>query len=62
MTDITYLTFNNTRMYLSVIMDFYNNEVVAYQLSENNNLKLVTNTVNKAVRKRKVHGAVLHSD
>lgn len=49
-------------MYLSVIMDFYNNEVVAYQLSENNNLKLVTNTVNKAVRKRKVHGAVLHSD
>ncbi|WP_176542132.1 DDE-type integrase/transposase/recombinase [Bacillus wiedmannii] len=61
-TDITYLTFNNKRIYLSVILDLYNNEVVAYQMSEYNNLKLVTDTVNNALRKRKVHETVLHSD
>ncbi|MDM5185969.1 IS3 family transposase [Bacillus sp. DX4.1] len=61
-TDITYLTFNGKRMYLSVIMDLYNNEIVAYQVSESNNLKLVIDTVNKALRKRNVHGTVLHSD
>ncbi|MEH7270959.1 hypothetical protein COC60_06375 [Bacillus thuringiensis] len=31
-------------------------------MSEYNNLKLVTDTVNKAFRKRKVHETVLHSD
>ncbi|WP_232299585.1 IS3 family transposase [Bacillus cereus] len=62
-TDITYLTFNNTkRIYLSVILDLYNNEVVTYQMSEYNNLKLVTDTVNKPLRKRKAHETVLHSD
>lgn len=49
-------------MYLSVIMDLYNNEVVAYQVSENDNFKLVTDTVNKALGKRKSHGTVLHSN
>lgn len=29
-TDITYLTFNNKRIYLSVIPNLYNNEGVAY--------------------------------
>lgn len=49
-------------MYLSVIMDLYNNEVVAYQVSANVNFKLVTDTVNKDLGKRKSHGAVLHSN
>ncbi|WP_369293661.1 DDE-type integrase/transposase/recombinase [Bacillus thuringiensis] len=61
-THITYLTFNNKHLYLSVILDLYNNEVAAYQMSEYSNLKLVTDTVNKALRKRKVHKTVLHSD
>jgi putative transposase len=29
-TDITYLIFNGQRLYLSVILDLYNNEVVSY--------------------------------
>lgn len=61
-TDITYLTFNNKRIYLSVIRDLYNNEVMAYQISKYNNLKLVTDIVNNALRERKVHETVLHSD
>lgn len=47
-TDIIYLTFNNKRIYLSMIFDFYNNEGVVYQMSKYNNLKLVTDTFNKA--------------
>lgn len=61
-TDITYLTFNGKRLYLSVLMDLYNNEVVAYEVSERNNLKLVLDTLNKATKKRNVHGTLLHSD
>ncbi|WP_432442738.1 hypothetical protein [Bacillus thuringiensis] len=45
-----------------MILDFYNKEVVSYQMSEYNNFKLVTDTVNKALRKRKVHEAVLYID
>ena len=46
-----------------VIMDLFNNEIVAYQISERNNLKLVLDTVNKAVKKRKIHcPLLLHSD
>ncbi|WP_408011641.1 IS3 family transposase [Pseudalkalibacillus sp. A8] len=61
-TDITYLTFNGKRLYLSAIMDLYNNEVVAYKISERNNLRLVLDTIKKAIRKRNVQGTILHSD
>jgi putative transposase len=61
-TDITYLLFNNQRLYLSVIYDLFNREVVAYQISERNDIKLVLNTVKKAIKKRDVHGTLLHSD
>lgn len=61
-TDITYLTFNRKRLFLSVIMDLYNNEVVAFQVSERNNLKLVIDTLNKATNKRNTQGTLIHSD
>lgn len=43
-------------------MDLYNNEVVAYEVSERNNLKLVLDTVNKDTKKRNAHRTLLHSD
>jgi transposase InsO family protein len=61
-TDITYLMFNNRRLYLSVIYDLYNNEVVAYETSERNDLKLVMDTIKKAKKRRNVKGIILHSD
>ncbi|MFF3022318.1 IS3 family transposase [Gottfriedia sp. NPDC057948] len=61
-TDITYLIFNGKRLYLSVIQDLYNNEIVSYQISERNDLKLVLDTVKKARKKRDVRGLLLHSD
>ncbi|MGR5966670.1 DDE-type integrase/transposase/recombinase [Bacillus cereus] len=47
-TDITYLIFNGQRLYLSVIKDLYNNEIIAYETSRRNDLKLVLDTLKKA--------------
>ena len=62
-TDVTYLTFGNKRAYLSTIIDLYDRHVVAYQISKFNNIKLVIDTLNKALEREKdVHGLILHSD
>ncbi|WP_422785223.1 IS3 family transposase [Sporosarcina globispora] len=61
-TDITYLMFNQKRLYLSAIKDLYNNEIVAFKISNSNNLKLVTETIKTAKKKQDVHGVTLHSD
>ncbi|MBU5265549.1 DDE-type integrase/transposase/recombinase [Virgibacillus proomii] len=61
-TDITYLIFNGQRLYLSATKDLYNNEIVAYQVSRRNDLKLVMDTLKKTKKKRNVKGILLHSD
>lgn len=62
-TDITYLIYNNKRMYLSTILDLYDRKVVAYKISKFNNNQLVIDTLNEAISKRKdVSGLILHSD
>ncbi|TXK68121.1 DDE-type integrase/transposase/recombinase [Paenibacillus sp. N3.4] len=61
-TDITYIS-NGTRFYyLSAIQDLFNNEIVAWQLSERNDVKLVLDTIDQWTRKRDVAEAVLHLD
>ena len=63
LTDITYLIFNNKRLYLSTILDLYDRKVVAFKISKSNNNQLVINTLNEAIAKRKnVYGTILHSD
>lgn len=61
-TDITYLIFNGQKLYLSAIKDLYNNEIVAYHISSRNDIKLVLDTLKKAIKKRNVNGLLLHSD
>ncbi len=61
-TDITYMIFNGQRLYLSASKDLYNNEIVSYQISRRNDLKLVMDTIKKARKKRIVSGVLLHSD
>jgi transposase InsO family protein len=39
-TDVTILSFNKQRLYLSVIYDLYNNEVISCKISQTNNLQL----------------------
>jgi putative transposase len=61
-TDITYISDGTNFHYLSVIQDLFNNEIVAWQLSERNDVQLVLDTVEQWTRKRDVSEAVLHSD
>ncbi|MBY6267224.1 IS3 family transposase, partial [Parageobacillus thermoglucosidasius] len=61
-TDITYLIFNGQKLYLSAIKDLYNNEIVAYHISQRNDIKLGLDTLKKAIKKRNVNGLLLHSD
>ncbi|BBH24616.1 transposase [Paenibacillus baekrokdamisoli] len=61
-TDITYISDGTNFHYLSVIQDLFNNEIVAWQLYERNDVQLVLDTVEQWTRKRDVSEAVLHSD
>ncbi len=61
-TDITYISDGTRFYYLSAIQDLFNNEIVAWQISERNDVKLVLDTVEQWTRKRDVSRAVLHSD
>jgi putative transposase len=61
-TDISYLMFNQKRLYLSAIKDLYNNEIVAYKISHRNDIKLVTDTLKQVKKKQDVRGITLHSD
>ncbi len=57
-TDITYVRIGNEFVYLSVVLDLFNNEIVAWKVSRRNDYVLVKETVNQLDCK----GAILHSD
>ena len=62
-TDITTIKYkNNKKLYLSAIMDLYNNEILTYKIGSNNNNDLVINTITDILSKNKLDGAILHSD
>lgn len=62
-TDITQYRVGERWLYLSAVKDLFNNEIVAYQLSERNDNELVLQTFAKAFAKQKdVTGLVVHSD
>ncbi|WP_255472890.1 IS3 family transposase [Planomicrobium sp. CPCC 101079] len=61
-TDITYLPFGERMLYLSTILDLYNNEVIAYKVSDTQDAQLVLDTLELACQKRTTAGTILHSD
>ena len=62
-TDVTYLIFKGSKAYLSTIIVLYDRKVIAYKISKHNDNKLVIDTLNEAIEKRKdVYGLILHSD
>ncbi|MFZ8011971.1 IS3 family transposase [Staphylococcus epidermidis] len=58
-TDITYLPFGHSMLYLSSIMDIYNGEIVAYQIDDKQDQSLVNDTLNQIDIPE---GCILHSD
>ena len=61
-TDITYLPYGSTMLYLSTIMDLYNNEIVAYKIGTSQDINLVLDTLREAVELGEPVGLLLHSD
>ncbi|MDX8343172.1 IS3 family transposase [Rossellomorea sp. YZS02] len=61
-TDITYLPYGEKMLYLSTIMDLYNNEILAYTISDKQDKALVLDTLKRACEGRDVFECTLHSD
>lgn len=61
-TDITYLPYGPKMLYLSTIMDLYNNEVIAYKISDSQHVDFVLETLQEACNGRETHEVILHSD
>ena len=59
LTDITYIAYNSTRCYLSVILDAFTKEALSYVLSASLEIDFVLETVNILVEK---HGISLSSE
>jgi putative transposase len=62
-TDITYIQYGSETLYLSTILDLYNNEIVAYKLYNHQQTPLVVDTLVEALNNRnQPEGVILHSD
>lgn len=62
-TDVTEFKVRDQKLYLSPIIDLYNQEIVSYQMSEKPSFELVVKMVKKALPKLKQkEGVLLHSD
>ena len=59
-TDITYLPFGKSMLYLSSIMDLYNREIIAYTISDKQDLECVLDTLNQLPNLNE--SCILHSD
>lgn len=62
-TDITYIHTKQGVLYLSAIKDLYDGFIVSHRMGQDQNINLVTMTINDALKKEKAaSGLVLHSD
>lgn len=62
-TDVTQYRVGESWLYLSAVKDLFNNEIVAYHMSQRNDNPLVLQTFEKAFNKTKdVTGLIVHSD
>lgn len=62
--DVTEIKIKQKKIYLSAIMDIYNNEIVSYEIGRHNSLILVSNTVENLIYKKgkRLQGCLFHSD
>lgn len=62
-SDITEIKTKEGKLYLMMIQDLYNNEIVGYGISENNNMELVHKVIDKWLRSGKYKkGSIFHTD
>jgi putative transposase len=62
-TDVTEFNVNGEKLFLSPVMDLYNGEIIAYEMSERPNFEMVGTMLKEALRGLKKHESpLLHSD
>jgi putative transposase len=62
-TDITEFSVSGKKLYLSPVIDLYNQEIISYELSERPDFKTVMTMLDKALKKVKTpQSLLLHSD
>ncbi|WP_031599437.1 IS3 family transposase, partial [Pseudomonas savastanoi] len=62
-TDVTEFKVGNRKLYLSPVMDLYNGEIVAYEVSTRPSFELVTSMLDKALQQLQDEPKlVMHSD
>ena len=62
-TDVTEFSLYGEKIYLSPIIDLYNGEIIAYDISDSPNFKQTLDMLDKAfMKERNVNGIILHSD
>jgi putative transposase len=62
-TDVTEFNVSGQKLYLSPVIDLYNQEIICYELSDRPNFKSIMNMMDKALKKAGENKALLlHSD
>ena len=64
-TDVTEVTVEQEKFYISAIMDLFNREVIACEMSSSPSFELLKATIDAAKKKRKLtslDGVIIHSD
>ncbi len=62
-TDVTMFQVNGKKIFLSPIMDLYNNEIIAYDISQTSNLEMIERMMKQVARRRSyATETILHSD
>ena len=61
--DVSYIPSKSIKFhYLCAIKDLYNNKIVGYSLSKLQNLEHALNTINEAIKDKKLDNLIIHSD
>ena len=62
-TDVTQISINQVKLYLSPILDLFNGEIISYNISTTPNLEQIFDMLDKAFAKVKhLKGLILHTD
>ena len=61
-TDVTEFNLRGEKVYLSPILDGFNQEVISYNTSKSPNLEQINDMLNKAFDGRNLEGLIFHSD
>lgn len=62
-TDVSVFKFGEIPLYLSAVIDGFNNEVISFVISEHPHLQLAYDTIEQCLQKQNLtHPVILHSD